>query len=173
MHWEIDMSHSYIGFSVRHMMISRVRGQFKSASASLELDPSSALHEASLKVEVDTKSIDTGLDQRDEHLRTKDFLNTDDYPQMTFESTKVEGSFEDLKINGNLTLLGVTKEVTLTGSLSGPVTDPWGGQRLGVSLTGTLNREEFGLTWNQPMETGGTMLGKDVQLNVEAQVVQK
>jgi len=172
MHWEIDMAHSHIGFSIRHMKISRVHGRFREGSGSVEFAPPS-LDGAKLRVEILTSSLDTGIEPRDKHLRSKDLFNTEEHPTMSFESVRIEGSPDDLTVVGQLTLLGVTNEVALRGALSGPITDPWGGKRMGVSLSGQLNREDFGFRWNQPLASGDLMLDSMVLLTIDAQVVQK
>lgn len=172
MQWQIDMAHSHIGFCIRHMKISRVHGRFREGSGSVDFD-SAALNGAKLHVEIATGSLDTGIEQRDKHLRSKDLFNTEEHPTMTFASQTVEGTFDDLKVVGQLTLLGVTQEVALQGSLSGPVTDPWGGERMGVTLAGRLNREDFGFSWNQMLGSGDLMLDSKVDLTIDAQVVRK
>lgn len=172
MRWEIDMAHSHIGFSIRHMKISRVHGRFREGSGAVDFDQA-ALKAAKLQVEIATKSLDTGIEQRDKHLRSKDLFNTDEHPTMTFASRKVEGTLHDLSVVGQLTLLGVTQDVALKGSLSGPITDPWGGERMGVTLAGWLNREDFGFSWNQVLGSGDLMLDSKVDLTIDAQVVRR
>jgi len=172
MRFEIDMAHSHIGFSIRHMKISRVHGRFREGSGAVEFDPPS-LEGAKLHVEILTSSLDTGIEARDKHLRSKDLFNTDEHKAMTFESTRVEGTQDDLTVVGRLRLLGVSNEVTLKGSMSGPIIDPWGGERMGVSLAGRLNREDFGFTWNQALASGDWMLDSEVELTIDAQVVKK
>jgi len=172
MRWEIDMAHSHIGFSIRHMKISRVHGRFREGSGAVDFDAAS-LAGAKLDVEIATKSLDTGIEQRDKHLRSKDLFNTEAHPTMTFTSKKVEGTLTDLNVVGQLTLLGVTKDVALKGNLSGPIIDPWGGERMGVTLAGQLNREDFGFVWNQPLASGDLMLDSKVDLTIDAQVVRR
>jgi polyisoprenoid-binding protein YceI len=172
MNWQIDMAHSHIGFSIRHMKICRVHGRFREGSGAVAFDPA-ALQGSKLHVEIATSSLDTGIEPRDKHLRSKDLFNTEVHPTMTFESRKVDGTFDDLNVVGELTLLGVTKEVALKGRLSGPITDPWGGERMGVTLAGQLNREDFGFSWNQPLASGDLMLDSQVDLTIDAQVVKK
>ncbi|QDG50508.1 YceI family protein [Persicimonas caeni] len=170
MSWNFDAAHSKIGFAVRHMMISKVRGDFKEFDVDLRLDPHN-LEDSSVSVTVQVDSIDTNNADRDGHLRSADFFATDEYPTMTFESTGFRDAGDgDVEITGDLTIKGTTHEITLTGEQLGPVKSPFGGKSVGYSLTGELDREAFGLTWNQAMETGGVLVGKKVEIVVEAEV---
>jgi polyisoprenoid-binding protein YceI len=167
-----DPVHSNVGFSVRHMMIARVRGRFTEFSGTLVVaeDPL----QSTLEVEVDVASIDTRNEDREAHLRSADFLDVEKYPKMTYRSTGVTRVGDtSLRVDGELDLHGVTRPLALDASFEGVATDPWGGQRVGFSATGELNREDFGLTWNQPLETGGLMLGKDVRLEIEVEFVRQ
>ena len=169
--FDIDLAHSEIGFTVRHMMFAKVRGQFKSWSAKLEYDAADAT-KSLVKVEIDTASIDTREDKRDAHLRSADFFDTEKFPKMTFESKRIEPLGEGrYKLVGDLTIRGNTNEVSLDVEQSGGGKDPWGNQRLGFVAKGSLSREKFGLTWNQALEAGGVLVSDKVELEIEPQVV--
>lgn len=169
----LDVSHSTVEFVVRHLMISKVRGRFAAFQGSIDLLPGSDLPQA-VEATIETASIDTREAQRDAHLKSADFFDVEKYPAITFHSTRVEGTPDDLRLTGELTIHGVSREVVLTGSFEGRGADPWGGQRVGYAAHTTINRKDFGLTWNQALETGGVMVSEDVriELNVEA-VLQK
>jgi polyisoprenoid-binding protein YceI len=171
--YALDTTHSTVEFVVRHLMISKVRGRFAAFGGSIELAPGRDVPEA-VSASIDVSSIDTREDQRDAHLRSADFFEVEKYPTMTFESTRVEGSPDAFTIHGNLTIHGVTREVSLAGSFEGRGGDPWGGQRVGYSAHTTINRKDFGLTWNAALETGGVVVSDEVriELNVEG-ILQK
>lgn len=172
MSWELDGAHSEVGFAVKHMMISTVRGQFTSFTGTFSLDPSDLEH-ASARGEIDAASITTGNEQRDAHLRSADFFDVENHPKITFETKRVERDGAKLRVTGDLTIRGVTNEVTLSGSVEGPAKDPWGSQRVGFELSGELDREAFGLKWNQALEAGGWLVAKKVKIEVALQAVQK
>ena len=167
--WQIDKSHSEVGFSVRHMMISNVRGRFTDFDAEVSIDPA-ALTQAKVSAKIAAQSIDTGEARRDGHLRSADFLDAENSPYIQFQSKRVSQAGNDLTVVGDLTVRGTTREVTLKGEYEGPSKDPWGNQRLGFSLAGEIDREDFGLTWNQALETGGVLVAKKVKLQLEIQV---
>lgn len=170
MAWQIDKSHSEVGFSVRHMMISNVRGRFSEFEADVQLDPKS-LASASVSAKINVASISTGEPKRDEHLRSADFFDTAQYPNIEFRSERVAQSGSELEVSGQLTIHGTSRPVTLKGEVEGPSKDPWGNQRVGFTLQGEIDREDFGLTWNQALETGGVLVAKKVKLNLEIQLV--
>lgn len=172
--WELDVSHSTVGFSVRHMMITTVRGSFGTFSGKIVLtgeDPTSAR----LSVSVDTASVDTRDQRRDDHLRNEDFFHVEKYPAMTFESTKVERRGRNgLAITGDLTLRGVTRPVVLeVTDLTQPITDPWGNQRVGASATARIKRSDFGLTWNRALEAGGVVVADEVTISLDVQFIRQ
>lgn len=172
MPFSVDPQHSAIEFSVRHMMIAKVRGGFSAYEAKAELDPE-ALDQSKVSATVDVASIDTGNADRDTHLKGSDFFDVEKHPKITFESTKIdkkgEGSYA---LTGDLTIRGVTKPVTFDVEAMGPAKDPWGNMRWGFTLEAKISREDYDLTWNQALETGGVMLGKEVTLMADLQVVQ-
>jgi polyisoprenoid-binding protein YceI len=169
--WKLDSTHAHVEFAVRHLMISKVRGQFADFDATLRLDETDVSGSA-LGVEIRTASIDTRVEQRDEHLRSPDFLDAEKYPTLTFESTVVERVDDDrLRVTGALTIRDVTKEVELDVVERGSVTDPWGGERVGFAAKTKIDRKDFGLTWNQALETGGVLVGDEVEIAIEAEFV--
>lgn len=171
MAWNIDKAHSDVGFAVKHMMISTVRGKFASFDADVNVDPQK-LDTSTVTARIDTASIDTGEPKRDGHLRSADFLDVEKYPTLTFTSTKVTRSGDELEVVGNLKIKDQEHPITLKGEVSGPGKDPWGGTRVGFSLSGEIDREKWGLGWNQALEAGGVLVGKKVKISVEVQVVQ-
>ncbi|HYP90820.1 MAG TPA: YceI family protein [Polyangiaceae bacterium] len=170
MAWNIDKAHSEVGFAVKHMMISTVRGKFASFDADVELDPAN-LSAAKVTARIDAKSLDTNEEKRDGHLRSPDFFDVEKYPTLTFTSTKVTGSAEEVEVAGTLKIKDQEHPVTLKGEVTGPSKDPWGNLRVGFSLSGEIERERWGLGWNQALEAGGVLVGKKVKIVLEAQLV--
>jgi polyisoprenoid-binding protein YceI len=161
-----------MGFAVRHLMISRVKGQFSDVEATLRLEDGGDATTAQLEVEIDAASIGTGVDQRDEHLRSADFLDVESFPKLSFRSSTVERVGKDrLKVKGDLTIRDVTREVVLDVRERGTVEDPWGGRRAGFDATAKIDRTDFGLTWNQALETGGVLVGNEVEITLETELV--
>ncbi|GER88344.1 polyisoprenoid-binding protein [Dictyobacter vulcani] len=172
MAWTIDASHSHIGFAVRHMVVSTVRGQFNAVRGTLNLDEANPAA-SSVEAEVDAASIDTHDGNRDGHLRSADFFDVEKFPTITFKSTKVENSDGDYKVTGDFTMHGVTKSVTFDVEYSGFVRDPYGLDRAGFSAQTKINRKDFGLTWGALLETGGAVLSDEVKLNLEFEATQQ
>jgi polyisoprenoid-binding protein YceI len=168
--WTFDGSHTTVGFTARHLMVSKVRGSFTSFSGGIEIAPTP--EESWVEVTIDAASIDTREPQRDAHLRSGDFLDVEHHPSLHFRSTEVVPTGPSTgKVRGDLTVRGVTRPVELDVEFLGVVKDPWGGQRFGVVATGEIDREDFGLTWNMALEAGGVLVGKRVQLQIEAEAV--
>jgi|SRR5579863_6963411 len=170
--WKLDPAHSSAEFKVKHMMISNVKGTFSGLSGTLtEHTVDSTL--SSVEASVDISTVNTGDAQRDGHLKSADFFDVEKYPTMTFKSTTVERKADDeYRVTGDLTIHGVTKPVTF--AVEGPTApgkDPWGNTRIGISATTKINRKDFGLAWNAALETGGFLVGEDVQLTLEAQFI--
>ncbi|MCO7202303.1 YceI family protein [Microbacterium sp. CnD16-F] len=165
--WILDASHSEVGFSVRHMMISKVRGHFNVKEATL-VAPENPL-EATLEAKVDAASLDTKDEGRDGHLRSADFFDVETYPEITFTSTGVRVEGGDFLVDGDLTIKDVTKPVTFEVDFGGFGTDPWGNYKAGATAKTVINREDFGLTWNAALETGGVLVGKDVTIELDLQ----
>jgi len=171
--WNFDTVHSNVGFSVRHLMISKVHGRFTTWTGSLSLDE--AQHTASsVEVEIDSASVDTKEAQRDEHLRSADFLDAANFPKITFHSTRVEKvDDQNYKVTGDLTIHGVTREVTLDAEYLGRQKDPWGGERVGFSAKTAIDRKHFGLTFNIPLEGGGIVVGEKVEITLDVEAVKE
>lgn len=168
--WEIDTVHSSVTFTVRHMVIAKVHGQFTKWSGTLELDPAN-LTASKVEVKIEVASIDTRDPQRDTHLRSADFFDVEKHPYIEFRSARVEeGGGKKYKVRGDLTIRGVKREVVLDTEFGGHGKDPWGGQRVGFEATTKIDRKDFGLQWNTALETGGFLVGDtiDVAIEVEA-----
>ena len=171
MAWKLDTAHSQTGFAVRHMMISTVRGKFAKFDADVQLDLSD-LSQARVTAHIDAASVDTGDEKRDGHLRSGDFFDVEKYPTIEFKSTQVSQQDESLTVKGLLKIKGQEHPITLQGEMIGPGKDPWGNSKLGFSLSGDVDREQWGLTWNQALEAGGVLVAKKVKLELEIQLVQ-
>jgi polyisoprenoid-binding protein YceI len=169
--WTLDMSHSDIGFTVRHAGISKVRGRFTDASATAHVRDS--LKDSSLHATVKTASFDSGEPNRDAHVRGADFFDVENFPEMTFRATGVEGGGEDYTLTGDLTIRGITKPVELEVEFTGVAVDPFGATRAGFSAETEISRKEFGLTWNAALETGGFLVSDKVKINLEAALVRQ
>jgi polyisoprenoid-binding protein YceI len=171
--WKIDPAHSHAEFKVKHMMISNVKGSFKGLTGTLiedTADPTRSQVEATIEI----GTISTGDAQRDAHLKSPDFFHHEQHPVMTFKSIKIEKKGdEEYVVTGDLTLHGVSKPVTFTvEGPSAPGKDPWGNTRIGLSATTKINRKDFGLTWNAALESGGILVGEDVQIVLDVQFIQ-
>jgi polyisoprenoid-binding protein YceI len=169
--WKIDPIHSHIEFSVRHLMITTVKGRFTGVDGSVvidEADPS----KSSVDVRIEASTVDTREPQRDGHLRSADFFDVEKFPHLTFKSTRVgDRTGGDFTVTGDLTIHGVTREIVLQVTDEGRGKDPWGGERAGFSATTKLNRKDYGLTWNQALETGGVVVGDEVKIRLDLQLV--
>lgn len=172
--WQIDPAHSAVEFAVKHMMFTTVRGRFREFRGTIEA------HEAdpdrsTVQVEIVAASIDTGVPDRDAHLRSADFLDVENHPAITFKSKRVQGAMKKegdrFTMVGDLTIRGKTIEITLDCEFEGTGTDPWGGTRAGSRATGKIDRREWGLQWNQALETGGILVANDVRIEIEVQAV--
>ncbi len=173
MTWQIDSAHSHVAFSARHMMISKVRGRFEKFSGSINFDENNPAA-SMVDVEIDAASINTREEQRDGHLRSPDFLDVENHPTLTFKSKRVEQTGSDAgKLIGDLTIRGVTKEVTLDVEYAGQAKSPWGTTSAGFSGTTAISRKEWGLEWNQALETGGVLVGDKVRIDIELEIVKQ
>jgi polyisoprenoid-binding protein YceI len=171
--WILDTTHSEIQFKIKHLMISTVTGQFNKFEGSFESEGDN-FSTAKALIAVDVKSINTNNEQRDAHLNNDDFFDTKHFPQLTFESKKIEKSDSDhYKIHGILTMRGVSREIVLDGEPSGLIKDPWGNERIGISVEGKVNRKDFGVSFGLLSETGGVALGNEVKLSVNAEFVKQ
>jgi polyisoprenoid-binding protein YceI len=170
--WNIDPEHSNVGFKVRHLMISNVKGSFEKNSGVVDINDKD-ITKSKVEVSIDTASINTNVQKRDDHLRSPDFFDVAKFPTMTFVSKKVAKAGKDkLKVTGDLTLHGVTREVVL--DVEGPSKeskDPWGNIRRGATATTKINRKDFGLTWNKALETGGVAVGEEIAITLEIEMI--
>jgi polyisoprenoid-binding protein YceI len=172
--WELDSTHSRVGFGVKHMMVSTVHGTFTKYTGNVTLDDKD-IAKSTAHIEIDATSVDTGNAKRDEHLKGADFFDVAKFPKITFDATKAEKRGADgLLLTGNLTIKNITKPVVLTVSgITGEVKDPWGGTRRGATAQAKINRKDFGLTWTKGLETGGVVVGDDVTLELEIELTKK
>lgn len=171
--WNFDPAHSSIEFKVKHMMVTSVKGRFQAVTGQLIGDLEDPTN-AEIDVEIDAASIDTRNQQRDAHLRSADFLETDTYPKILYKSTRIERAGDDrFKVYGDLTLHGVTREIDLDGTLNGQGRTPFGTEVVGLSAQGELNRKDFGLTYNVALEAGGWLVGDKLKLDFEIEAVKQ
>jgi polyisoprenoid-binding protein YceI len=168
--WNFDTSHSSIGFAVRHLMISKVRGTFSAWRGTFEYDEADPTR-SKIEVHIDARSIDTKEEKRDGHLRSPDFLDVEQHPEIVFKSTLVAKDGDGYAVTGDLTIHGVTRPVQLEVESLGRGKDPWGNERVGFAATATINRRDFGLVWNQALETGGVLVGEKVEISLDIQAV--
>jgi len=169
--WVIDPGHSHVGFSVRHLMVSKVRGEFRTFAGTVEIAESPL--DSTVEATVDVASVSTGDDARDNHLRTSDFFAADDHPTWTFRSTGLRAGSDDdeYTLVGELTLRGVARTVEFDLEYHGVQRDPWGGVRIGFSAETKVNRKDFGIDWNAPIDGGGVVVGDKVQIVLEIEAV--
>jgi polyisoprenoid-binding protein YceI len=172
--WKLDPAHTLVEFSAKHMMITNVRGRLSDVEGAITVDEAHP-DSSSVAVELKAASIDTRVEQRDQHLRSADFLDVEKYPKVNFRSTKVEGATleagKSFRLVGDLTIRGTTREVVLDATFDGRGRDPWGGERVSFSADTKIDRRDFGLTWNAALETGGVLVGNEIRIHVEAQAV--
>jgi polyisoprenoid-binding protein YceI len=168
--WNVDASHSKVGFAVKHLGIATVRGEFTEFEGTFEIGEDLASSRASGKVKV--TSVDTNEPARDEHLRTADFFNAETNPEITFESTAIEPlDDEELRVTGNLTINGVTREETFHAELQGTETDPWGNDRIGLEVSGQISRGDYGMKFNQVLGSGNSLVGDKVKIAIDVSAV--
>ncbi|MFL5806821.1 MAG: YceI family protein [Roseiflexaceae bacterium] len=173
MPWQIDPNHSHIEFSARHMMITTVRGRFERFTVAVEADEDDPTR-ASVDVQIEAASVDTRNAQRDADLRSANFLDADQYPYLTFKSTRVEQiDSSHGRIIGDLTIRGVTKEAVLDVEYAGQAKSPWGTTSAGFNATAKISRKDWGLTWNMVLETGGVMVGDAITIDIELELVKQ
>ena len=172
--WQIDPTHTTLELAVKHMMFTTVRGRIKGLSGTIVVDEENPAN-TTINVEAEAATLDTGVADRDTHLRSADFLDVENHPAITFRSKRIDGALQNegdkFTITGDLTIRGVTKEVTLDAQFEGTGKDPWGGTRAGARATGKIDRRDWGLVWNQALETGGILVSNDVRIEVEVQAV--
>jgi polyisoprenoid-binding protein YceI len=167
--WTIDGAHSSAEFAVKHMMVSTVKGRFRSVAGTLQIDEADPTR-SSIEASIDVASVDTGAEQRDEHLRSDDFFNVEAYPAITFRGTRISGAGDEWKLDGDLTIRDVTRPVSLDVEFEGKGPDAFGGERAGFAATTKINRRDFGVNWNGLIEAGGVVVSDTVKitLNIEA-----
>ena len=167
--WKLDPTHSEVSFTVKHLMISKVRGTFETFDVTIVTaeDP----RDSTIEATIDVASVNTKVEARDQHLRTSDFFLVDEHPTMTFVSTAFDGDADDFTVTGDLTLRGVTKPVVLKGEFGGIMTDGYGQTKAGATASTKINRHDFGVSWNNALEAGGMTLGDDVTISLDLQVV--
>lgn len=169
--WTVDAAHSNVEFAVKHLMISTVKGRFGDVKGTVTYNEANPA-QSRVEIEVGIHSIDTRAEQRDAHLRSPDFFDAEQFPTMKFVSKRIDGDINgEFKLVGDLTIRDVTREVTLDAEFHGREKDPWGGERMGFEARGKLNRKEYGLNWNQVLESGGWLIGEDIKLAIEVELV--
>lgn len=169
--WALDPTHSEIQFKVKHLMISKVTGQFEKFDASVETEDND-MSTAKVTFSADVNSISTNNEQRDAHLKNADFFDAENHPQLTFVSSKLEKvDEENYKLHGTLTMRGTSKDITLDVEYGGLITDPWGNTRTGFTINGKINRQDYGVSFGMVTETGGLLLGNDVAIHAQAEFV--
>jgi polyisoprenoid-binding protein YceI len=169
--YALDASHSHVGFSVRHAMVSKTRGRFADVSATITVGADPA--DSSVEADIQMASIDTRDEKRDGHLQSPDFFDAEQFPTMSYRSTRVTPQGNRWLVEGELTIKGITKQVPLEVEFEGGAKDPWGGTRIGFTAHAEINREDYGLTWNQALETGGVLVGKQVKIDLEVEAVRQ
>lgn len=167
--WNVDPSHTRIGFLARHMMVAKVRGSFSEYTADVTIAENPL--ESSLTAEVQMASIDTGSEDRDNHLRTNDFFDIEQFPTMTLRSTGIDQNGDEYKLHADLTIKGVTRPVTFDLEFDGVGQDPWGGTRAGLSASATIDRTDFDVSFNAPLETGGVLVSEKVKIEIDVELV--
>jgi len=170
--WAIDPAHTQVGFAVKHLMITNVKGRFREVSGSVRLDPTTM--KPDVDVSIGAASLMTGDDKRDAHLRSADFLHADQFPVIRFTGRRIEGNPDSrFTLHGDLQIRGVTRPVTVYVVTEGRITDPWGNERVGYTASATINRKDFGLEWNMALEAGGVLVGDEVKVTIETELVRQ
>jgi polyisoprenoid-binding protein YceI len=167
--WAIDVSHSEVGFTVRHLMVSKVKGSFKTFEGTITIAPNPM--DSRVEARIDAFSVETRDENRDNHLRSSDFFEVENYPYITFVSTSVRPHGHDFVVTGDLTIRGVTRSVDLALEFNGVTPDPWGGTRAGFSATTEISRADFGITFNMPIDGGGVVVGDKIKINLEIEAI--
>ena len=169
--WQLDPTHSELGFKVKHLMITNIKGEFRNFSAEIDGEDFS---KAAISAMIDTSSIFTNEDNRDAHLKNVDFFDVDNHKEMTFKGSSIAKiDDENFELTGILSIKGISKEIKLGVEYGGTSTDPWGNEKMGFSINGKINRSDYGLNFNAPLETGGFLLGEEVKISADLQFVKK
>ncbi len=170
--WSIDPTHSEVGFKVKHMMFTNVSGKFKTYDATITTEDDD-FTKSEISFSADINSIDTNNTDRDNHLKSADFFDAENHPKLTFTSSSLTKSGDEYQLTGELSLHGITKTVKLDAEVSGLLKDPWGNTKVALNISGKINRKDWGLNWNSALETGGVLVGEDVKLNIELQLLKQ
>ena len=170
--WSIDPTHSEVGFKVKHMMFTNVSGKFKTYDAEITTEDDD-FTKSEILFSAEINSIDTNNTDRDNHLKSADFFDAENHPKLTFKSSSLTKSGDEYQLTGELTLHGITKTVKLDAEVSGLLKDPWGNTKVAMNISGKINRKDWGLNWNSALETGGVLVGEDVKLNIELQLLKQ
>ncbi len=171
--WVIDASHSNAGFTVKHLMITNVRGEFQKLEGTVSYDPAKP-EATTIEASIDVASINTRDEKRDGHLKSADFLDAEKFPKITFKSKAVKAKGDELSVTGDLTIHGVTKEVVLeVEGPSAPTADPWGNSRVGATATTKIKRDDFGMVWNAALEAGGVLVGNEVKITIDVSLIKQ
>jgi len=170
--WNVDLDHSTVGFQVTHMVISQTTGKFTKYQGFIEMDPE-AKEVKAIETVINTQSVFTDHPKRDEHLRSPEFFNVAKFPTMTYKMKSYQKTGDTYSAIGDLTLLGVTKEITLAGTFNGTTQDPWGNTRAGFTAEGTLNRQDFGMTFSQTLDSGGLLVGNEIKIRLEIECIKE
>jgi polyisoprenoid-binding protein YceI len=170
--YQVDPNHSTVQFSAKHLLISTVTGKFKEFSGTISYDDKD-ITKSLVSGTIKTASLDTGVADRDNHLRSADFFDVEKNPEITFKSTKIEKSGDDATVTGDLTIKGVTKEVKFPATVNGPIKDPWGNSRLGFSFNLEINRMDYGISWSKTMDSGGMVVSKEIKIQIDGEAVAK
>ncbi len=171
--YKIDLAHTTVGFSVAHLVINEVKGRFKDIEGTVTLDDKSSNKLTGITGSIQAKSIDTGIEKRDDHLRGADFFAVDKFPTITFASKRIERRGAKNVVLGTFTMHGVSRDITIPVTIKGPIQDPWGKTRIGLKANLTLDRKDYGLTWNKALEAGGMMVGEEIEIEISAEAVKQ
>jgi len=170
--WKLDPAHTLVEFAAKHLMISTVKGRIAGVEGAIVLDENEPSN-STVEVTLDAKTLDTRIEQRDQHLPSGDFLDVEKFPVIKFKSTDIQGDEQNFKLTGDLTIRDITRPITLDVTYEGRTKDPWGGERVGFSATGKLDRRAYGLTWNVVLETGGLTVGNDIKIQLELEAIKQ
>jgi polyisoprenoid-binding protein YceI len=170
--WKLDPAHTLVEFSAKHLMISTVKGRISDVEGVINVDQNEPFN-SSVEVTMNAASLDTRIEQRDQHLRSSDFLDVEKFPLIKFRSTDIQGDEQNFKLTGDLTIRDITRPITLDVTFEGQTKDPWGGERIGFSATGKLDRRDFGLTWNVILESGGLTVSNDIKIQLEVEAIKQ
>lgn len=170
--WKLDPAHTLVEFSAKHLMISTVKGRIADVEGTIYVDGDEPTN-SSVEATLNAVTLDTRIEQRDQHLRSADFLDVEKFPKITFRSTEIQGDEQNFKLTGDLTIREITRPITLDVTFEGQTKDPWGGERLGFSASGKLDRRDFGLTWNVLLESGGLTVSNEIKIQIEVEAIKQ